>query len=123
MLGDATPEEVKFLKGLVEVFEEYEQRFQEYKKARLDEAREHKQARHDGDRQPPHPTPRPLHLVGAPTREWLTAEQAADYLQVKVRRIYDWVREGRLLRHKAGQRLRFRLQELDAYLDRKGRGR
>lgn len=52
--------------------------------------------------------------------EWLTAEEAAAYLKVKVRSLLLWVRQGRMpayaLSGTARRIWRFRKQDLDAHL-------
>jgi excisionase family DNA binding protein len=52
--------------------------------------------------------------------EWLTADEAAAYLKVKVRSLLLWVRQGRVpayaLSGTARRIWRFRKQDLDAYL-------
>jgi excisionase family DNA binding protein len=47
---------------------------------------------------------------------WLTAEEAADRLRCKPKRIYDLVREDKLPVHRDGARLLFRRDELDEYV-------
>ena len=47
---------------------------------------------------------------------WLTAQEAADYLRISRRALYQAVRRGQIPRHHFGRRLRFRREELDAAL-------
>jgi excisionase family DNA binding protein len=56
-------------------------------------------------------------LASPSTRSpWFTAEEAADYLRCKPKRIYDLVSQSRLPTHRDGSRLLFHRDELDAYL-------
>lgn len=52
--------------------------------------------------------------------EWLTAEEAAAYLKVKVRSLLLWVRQGKVpayaLSGTARRIWRFRMSDLDSYL-------
>ena len=48
----------------------------------------------------------------------LTPVQVADLLQVKLRRVYDLVQARRLRAVRVGQQLRFRPQDVDAFLER-----
>ena len=50
------------------------------------------------------------------TREILTPEQAADYLQVNRETIYRYIREGRLVASKLGRAYRIPRQSLDLLL-------
>jgi excisionase family DNA binding protein len=64
--------------------------------------------------------PTPTHFEGAPTAEWLTAVEAAQYLKVKVRTLLLWVRQGKVkafaLSGTKRRIWRFRRQDLDAAL-------
>ncbi len=48
----------------------------------------------------------------------LTPVQVADFLQVRLRRVYDQVKAGHLRAVRVGQQLRFRLQDVEAYVER-----
>ena len=47
-------------------------------------------------------------------RKNLTPEQAAEYLNVSVRTIHYWLRDGKIPGHRIGRFLRFDADELDA---------
>ena len=47
---------------------------------------------------------------------WLNLHQAAEYMGVKPGTVYDWVESGRLRCGRAGNRLRFRREDLDRFL-------
>jgi excisionase family DNA binding protein len=47
-------------------------------------------------------------------RKKLNAEQAAEYLNVSVRTIHYWLRDGKIPGHRIGKFLRFDADELDA---------
>lgn len=50
-------------------------------------------------------------------QEWMTAEEAAEFLRLGSRRaLYDHVRRGRVKAHRLGRLLRFHRLELDALL-------
>jgi excisionase family DNA binding protein len=65
-------------------------------------------------------TSTPQHFEVAPTLEWLTAGEAAQYLKVKVRTLLLWVRQGKVkafaLSGTKRRVWRFRRQDLDAAL-------
>ena len=46
--------------------------------------------------------------------EWLTEEQAQEYLQVSRTTLYRWQREGRLTVYKFGKLRRYKREDLDA---------
>jgi len=48
----------------------------------------------------------------------LTPVRVADFLQVKLRRVYDLVKARRLRAIRVGQQLRFRLRDVDAFVKR-----
>ena len=52
-------------------------------------------------------------------RDWLTSEEAAEYLQVHVNTVRRWAREGAIPAAKLGNRggFRFRREDLDRFLD------
>ena len=52
-------------------------------------------------------------------RDWLTSEEAAEYLQVHVNTVRRWAREGTIPAAKLGNRggFRFRREDLDAFLE------
>ena len=52
-------------------------------------------------------------------RDWLTTEEAADYLQVHVNTLRRWAREGVIPAAKLGNRggFRFRREDLDRFLE------
>jgi excisionase family DNA binding protein len=52
----------------------------------------------------------------------LTVTEAADYLRVSKSAIYSWVERGRLPCLRAGSALRFRVSDLDAWLEGRERG-
>lgn len=54
------------------------------------------------------------------TKEWLTAEEVAAYLDVGPVTVYRWCREGRLPCTKLGRIWRVRRSSLDAFLERSG---
>jgi len=62
----------------------------------------------------------PLPLQYRQQKEWFTAEEAADYLSVKVGTIQCWARTGKLKGHilsgTVRHRWRFRREDLDAML-------
>jgi excisionase family DNA binding protein len=60
-------------------------------------------------------------LNQSPSEPYLTVEQAAEYLGCKPKRIYELVRQGRLLPYREGRRLLFRREDLDACLVREPR--
>ena len=49
---------------------------------------------------------------------WLTAREAADYLHVPHKTVYNWTSTGSIPHRKIGNRLMFHRDELDAWLDR-----
>ncbi len=51
-------------------------------------------------------------------RDIMTAQQAADYLQVHVKTVYEWIRSARLKALKLGPRsVRIRKVDIDQFLD------
>jgi excisionase family DNA binding protein len=55
----------------------------------------------------------------ATRRKNLTAQQAADYLNVSLRTLHNWLRDGTITGHRLGPKfLRFDADELDAARDR-----
>ena len=48
--------------------------------------------------------------------EYLTVEEAADYMRCRRQRVYDLLSSRRLPRHKDGRRVLLRRSEIDAYL-------
>ena len=52
-----------------------------------------------------------------PSSTLLTVGQAADYLSLKRSRVYDLVRQRRIPHYKIGSSLRFRVDELDKWLE------
>lgn len=54
---------------------------------------------------------------------WLTAAEAADYLHVPIKTIYNWTSAGCIPHRKIGGRLLFHVGELDAFADRYREGR
>jgi excisionase family DNA binding protein len=59
-------------------------------------------------------------LVGSEPRQGfdlLTAQEVARELRVHVDRVYEAVRDGRLRAHRVGRRLRFRREQVDAFLE------
>jgi excisionase family DNA binding protein len=52
-------------------------------------------------------------------RDWLTTEEAAEYLQIHVNTVRRWAREGMIPAAKLGNRggFRFRREDLDRFLD------
>ncbi len=54
-------------------------------------------------------------------RDWLTSEEAAEYLQVHVNTVRRWAREGAISAAKLGNRggFRFRREDLDAFIERR----
>ncbi len=54
-------------------------------------------------------------------RNWLTSEEAAEYLQVHVNTVRRWAREGAIPSAKLGNRggFRFRREDLDRFLERR----
>jgi excisionase family DNA binding protein len=55
-------------------------------------------------------------------QQWFTLEQAARYLHVSKAALYKWIREGHLAYYEfpSGRGRRFRRQDLDALLQRRG---
>ena len=49
-------------------------------------------------------------------RDWLNADQAADYLVLSRRALYEAVRRGEIPAYRLGRRLRFRKKELERLL-------
>jgi excisionase family DNA binding protein len=59
-------------------------------------------------------------LIGGEPRQGfdlLTAQEVARELRVHVDRVYEAVRGGRLQAHRVGRRLRFRREQVDAFLE------
>jgi excisionase family DNA binding protein len=54
---------------------------------------------------------------------WMTAAQAAEYLHVPLKTIYNWTSAGCIPHRKIGNRLMFHRERLDAWLDRYREGR
>lgn len=53
-------------------------------------------------------------------RKWLSADDIAEYLGVKKGTLYRWIRERGLPAHRLGKLLRFRREEVDAWVERQG---
>jgi excisionase family DNA binding protein len=53
------------------------------------------------------------------SRDWLTTDEAAEYLQVHVNTVRRWAREGAIPAAKLGNRggFRFRREDLDRFLE------
>jgi excisionase family DNA binding protein len=51
----------------------------------------------------------------------LTAEQVADYLQVRPSTIYQWTHTGYIPHVKLGNRVRFRLSQADGWIEKKSK--
>lgn len=49
----------------------------------------------------------------------LTVEQIAEYLQVKPSTVYQWTHQGYIPHVKLGNRVRFRVSQVDRWLERK----
>ncbi len=49
----------------------------------------------------------------------LTVEEIADYLQVKPSTIYQWTHTGFILHVKLGNRVRFKLSQVDKWVERR----
>ncbi len=49
----------------------------------------------------------------------LTVEEIADYLQVKPSTIYQWTHQGFIPHVKLGNRVRFRLSQVDRWIERR----
>ena len=47
---------------------------------------------------------------------WLNIGEAAEYMRLKPGTVYDMVESGRLKCGRAGNRLRFRIEDLDGFL-------
>jgi len=50
-------------------------------------------------------------------QELMTIEEVANYLRVKKRTIYDWVKNGKIPAIKAVGQWRFKKEKIDAWLD------
>jgi excisionase family DNA binding protein len=57
-------------------------------------------------------------------RDWVTTEEAAEYLQVHVNTVRRWAREGAIPAAKLGNRggFRFRREDLDRFLEGRRQG-
>ena len=53
-----------------------------------------------------------------PYQNLMTIEELAEYLRVKKRTIYDWVKKGKIPAVKAVGQWRFKKDTIDAWLDR-----
>ena len=53
-----------------------------------------------------------------PYQNLMTIEELAEYLRVKKRTIYDWVKKGKIPAIKAVGQWRFKKDNIDAWLDR-----
>ena len=49
--------------------------------------------------------------------EWITADEAAEYLKIPVRSLYYSIRTGQIPCHRLGRRQRFRRYELDQLME------
>jgi len=56
-------------------------------------------------------------------RKLLTPSEVADFLQLKLPRVYEMVRTRRIRAFRLGRQLRFRLEDLEAFLERSATGR
>ncbi len=56
-------------------------------------------------------------------RKLLTPLEVASFLQVKLPRVYELVRARRLRAYRIGRQLRFRIEDLEALLERSATGR
>ena len=52
-----------------------------------------------------------------PERELLTIEEIADYLRVKKRTVYEWLKKGKIPAIKTVGQWRFKKTEIDKWLD------
>ena len=50
-------------------------------------------------------------------QQLMTIEEVAEYLRVKKRTIYDWVKKGKIPAIKAVGQWRFKREKIDAWLD------
>ena len=50
-------------------------------------------------------------------RELLTIEEIADYLRVKKRTVYEWLKQGKIPAIKTVGQWRFKKKQIDAWLD------
>ena len=50
-------------------------------------------------------------------RDLMTIEEVADYLRVKKRTVYDWLKKGKIPAMKAVGQWRFKKDKIDAWLD------
>lgn len=58
-------------------------------------------------------------------RKLLTAKETADFLQVRLSRVYEishWKEPNRLRCVRIGRQIRFRMEDIEAYLQRQARG-
>jgi len=53
------------------------------------------------------------------TQNLLTVDQVAEYLQVKPSTVYQWTHQGYIPHVKLGNRLRFRLSQVDRWLEKR----
>ena len=51
------------------------------------------------------------------TQELMTIEEVANYLRVRKRTIYDWLKKGKIPAIKAVGQWRFKREKIDAWLD------
>ena len=56
----------------------------------------------------------PVHM---PDRELMTIEEVADYLRVKKRTIYEWVKNGKIPAIKTVGQWRFKKMQIDSWLE------
>lgn len=52
-----------------------------------------------------------------PERELMTIEEIADYLRVKKRTVYEWLKRGKIPAIKTVGQWRFKKKQIDAWLD------
>lgn len=52
-----------------------------------------------------------------PDRELMTIEEVADYLRVKKRTVYEWVKNGKIPAIKTVGQWRFKRMQIDAWLE------
>ena len=53
-------------------------------------------------------------------QRWLSTKQAADYLNLSPNALRIWVCRGKIRAYKLGSRLKFRVRDIDYFLQRKG---
>ena len=55
--------------------------------------------------------------MGKETEKWSSIEEVAEHIQVHKDTIRNWIRDGKIPAHKIGKQWRFRLSEIDKWIE------